>query len=126
MATCDLEIFGADPLNIKWNVVRGDTAVLRVEFYDPDEVTEYDTDGWEYEATAYDYKADVTDTLEVEYGEGYVEIIADPTITKNWGTGYRKKVAELAFDLQVTIGNTVWTPVVGTISVTGDVTGGSL
>ena len=126
MATCDLEIFGADPLNVKWNVVRGDTAILRVEFYDPDETTEYDTDGWEYEASAYDYREGITDTLEVNYGDGYVEIIAEPNVTKNWGTGYRSRVAELAFDLQVTIGNTVWTPIVGTISVTGDVTGGSL
>jgi hypothetical protein len=36
-------------------------------------------------------------------------------------------VTELAFDLQVTIdGATVWTPVIGTITVLGDVTGGSL
>jgi hypothetical protein len=36
-------------------------------------------------------------------------------------------VAELTFDLQVVIENeTVWTPVIGTISVIGDVTGGSL
>lgn len=126
MASCEIDIFGADPLNIKWRVVRGDTAVLRVEFYEPDETTEYDTDTWEYAASAYDYKGDIIDELEVVSGAGYVEITATADITKNWGTGYRNKVAELAFDLQVTIDDVVWTPVIGVISVTGDVTGGSL
>ena len=126
MASCEIDIFGADPLNIKWRVVRGDTAVLRVEFYEPDETTEYDTDTWEYAASAYDYKGDIIDELEVVSGAGYVEITATADITKNWGTGYRNRVAELAFDLQVTIDDVVWTPVIGVISVTGDVTGGSL
>ena len=126
MASCEVDIFGADPLSIKWRVVRGDTAVLRVEFYEPDETTEYDTDTWEYAASAYDYKGDIIDELEVVSGAGYVEITATSDITKNWGTGYRNKVAELAFDLQVTIDDVVWTPVIGVISVTGDVTGGSL
>lgn len=126
MASCEIDIFGADPLNIKWRVVRGDTAVLRVEFYEPDETTEYDTDTWEYAASAYDYKGDIIDQLEVVSGAGYVEITATADITKNWGTGYRNRVAELAFDLQVTIDDVVWTPVIGVISVTGDVTGGSL
>jgi hypothetical protein len=124
---CGPEVFGADPITIKWQIVRGDTAPLRVEFYQDDEVTLYDTTGWEYAASAYDFKGDTIDELEVAPGEGYVEITATPEITQYWGTGYRSIVSELAFDLQVTIdGDTVWTPVIGTITVLGDVTGGSL
>ena len=126
-SSCSPEIFGADPANIKWQIVRGDTSPLRVEFYENDEVTPYDTDGWEYAASAYDFRGDVIDELEVVPGNGYVEITAPADITSLWGAGYGSVVAELAFDLQVTINNqTVWTPVIGTITVLGDVTGGSL
>jgi uncharacterized protein YaiE (UPF0345 family) len=111
---------------LKWQIVRGDTSPLRVEFYQDDETTLFDTSGWEYSASAYDFKGDVTDELEVSSGAGYVEITATPEITQYWGTGYNSIVAELAFDLQVTIDDTIWTPVIGTISVLGDVTGGSL
>jgi hypothetical protein len=121
------QFLGADPANIQWSVVRGDTATLRVEFYETDEVTAYDITGWDFEASAYDFKGDVTDELEVEAGNGYVDITASSDITALWGTGFTKTVAELAFDLQVTIDNdTIWTPVIGTIKVLGDVTGGSL
>jgi hypothetical protein len=124
---CSPEVLGANPAIIKWTIVRGDTSPLRVEFYQNDEATSYDTTGWEYAASAYDFKGDVIDELDVVVGDGYVEITASPEITALWGTGYNKTVAELAFDLQVTIdGDTVWTPVIGTISVLGDVTGGSL
>jgi len=44
-------------------------------------------------------------------------------MSTNWGTGYKSKVADLNFDLQVTMGSVVWTPVSGTISVLGDVSG---
>lgn len=126
-SSCGPEIFGADPANIQWSVVRGDTAILRVEFYENDETTAYDTSSWEYASSAYDYKGDVTDELEVVAGDGYVEITAPADITALWGTGYTRTVAELAFDLQVTVDrDTVWTPVIGTIKVLGDVTGGSL
>ena len=121
------QFLGADPANIQWSVVRGDTATLRVEFYETDETTFYDITGWTFEASAYDFKGDVTDELEVEAGNGYVDITAPSDITALWGTGFTKTVAELAFDLQVTIdNNTIWTPVIGTIKVLGDVTGGSL
>jgi hypothetical protein len=126
-SSCSPEIFGADPANIKWRIVRGDTSPLKVEFFENDEVTPYDTDGWEYAATTYDFRGDVLDELEVESGDGYVDILAPADITALWGIGYSSVVAELAFDLQVTIDNeTVWTPVIGTITVLGDVTGGSL
>lgn len=120
------DIFGANPYSMKWTVVRGDTAVLRVEFLEDDEVTEYDTTGWEYASFAYDFKGDVLDELETSSGEGYVLITAPAEITKFWGAGYKPVVAELAFDLQVTVDDTIWTPIVGTITVIGDVTGGSL
>ena len=126
MATCDTEIFGSNPANIVWNVVRGDSATLRVDFLEDDEVTTVDISDWEFVASAYDFKADATDELEVEIEDGYVIITATPDITVNWGLGYRKRIAELAFDLQVTIDDTVWTPIIGTISVAGDVTGGTL
>lgn len=127
MTQCSPEIFGADPANIKWQIVRGDTSPLKVEFYENDETTPYNTTGWEYSASTYDFRGDIIDELEVVPGPGYVEIKANPEITSLWGTGYGSVVAELAFDLQVTIdGETVWTPVIGTISVLGDVTGGSL
>jgi hypothetical protein len=120
--------FGSDPAVVKWQVVRGDTANIRVEFLETDEKTFVSTSGWEYTASAYDPKTDTIDELEVVAGNGYVEITASPDITKMWGAGYRSVVAELLFDVQVTKSDgTVWTPVVGTIAVLGDVTyGGSL
>lgn len=128
MTLCGPDIFGADPVNIKWNVVRGDTATLRVEFYENDEVSFYDTDSWEYTASVYSSREDVIDELVVQAGDGYVEITASPDITKNWGSGYSVgSVGELLFDVQVTFDGTVWTPVIGTINILGDVTyGGTL
>jgi hypothetical protein len=121
------QIVGAEPAIVQWTLVRGDTSPLLVQFYEPDEETFYDISGWEFAATSYDYKGDVLDELEVVPGNGSVNIVAPASITQFWGTGYKKVVAELAFDLQVTIDNdTVWTPVIGTIKVLGDVTGGSL
>jgi hypothetical protein len=50
--------------------------------------------------------------------------MAPACITKYWGTGFKSVVTELTFDLQVTIdGETIWTPLIGTISVIGDITG---
>jgi hypothetical protein len=126
MSCYDVDIFGADPANIKWRIVRGDTATLRVEFLENDELTYFDTTGWEIAATAYDFRGDVLDELEVSVFAGYVDIKASSEITEFWGTGFTPTVAELAFDIQVTIDDTVWTPVVGTITVLGDVTPGSL
>lgn len=124
MTMCGPEIFGADPVRIKWNVVRGDTALIRVEFLDNDEVTYFNTSTWEYAASSYDPKGDVIDELTVIPGNGYVDIIAGPELTQYWGTGYGSALAELKFDLQVTIGDTaVWTPVIGNILVIGDVSG---
>jgi hypothetical protein len=127
MNPCAPEKFGANPIVIKWNIVRGDTSPLRVEFLEDDEKTYFDTEGWEYNATTYDPSANLLDELEVTPGEGYVDILAPACITSLWGKGYSSVVAELNFDLQVTIDqDTIWTPVIGTINVIGDVTKGSL
>jgi len=124
MANHGPEIFGADPARIKWQIVRGDTSPLRVEFLEDDEATYFDTSDWTFEATSYDPQSDFLDSLEVIPGEGYVDIMAPASITQFWGTGYKSIVTELTFDLQVVIDeNTVWTPLIGTISVIGDVTG---
>ncbi len=124
MSMCEPEIFGADPVRIKWHVVRGDTATLKIEFLENDEETYFDISNWEYKASSYDPKGDIIDELTVIPGNGYVEIKATPDITEYWGTGYTTQVAELSFDLQVTIEDIIWTPVIGTISVIGDISGG--
>lgn len=124
---CAPEIFGSDPANIRWQVVRGDTSTIRVEFLENDESTPFSTSGWTYLSTTYDSRGDVLDELIVTPGNGYVDITAPADITTYWGVGYGSTIAELAFDLEVAIdSNTVWTPVVGTITVLGDVSRGSL
>ena len=121
------EAFGNAPAIIKWNVIRGDTARLRVDFLENDEVTHFDTNGWTFSSTSYDPFGDELDTLTVESGDGYVDIIANSETTALWGSGFEPVVGELAFDLQVTINGTrVWTPILGNIRVFGDVTSGSL
>ncbi len=47
-----IEQVGAEPINIKWKVVRGDTATLRVDFLEDDETTEIDIDDWTVSATS--------------------------------------------------------------------------
>ena len=124
MNTCGPEVFGADPARVKWSIVRGDTSPLRVEFLEDDEVTYFDISDWTFEATTYDPQSDVLDSLEVSRGTGYVDIMAPASITALWGTGFKSVVTELTFDLQVTIdSDTIWTPLIGTISVIGDITG---
>lgn len=124
MTLCGPEILGADPIRIKWQVVRGDAARLRVEFFENDEVTGYDISDWEFVSTTYDIRGDVLDELTVTPGSGYVDITAPSDITEFWGTGYSSVVSELMFDLQVTIDDgSIWTPVIGNIIVLGDVSG---
>lgn len=133
-SSCSPQIqkYGADPASVQWKVVRGDTASLEVEFLEIDETTPFDTDGWTYKATSYDATGSVLDDLPVTATTGVATITVDPCITEKWGTAYKTVVAELPFDLQITIPvasgePTVWTPVIGTICVLGDITpGGSL
>jgi hypothetical protein len=131
MCTPELEKLGATPANIQWTVVRGDSATLKVEFFEDDESTYFDTSNWTFFATSYDPSGDLLDELTVTPEDGYVIISAPAEITANWGTSFKAVVAELPFDLQVEIDDngdiTTWTPVIGTICVIGDVTpGGSL
>ena len=119
---------GADPVIMQWTVVRGDTSPLSIHFLEDDEVTFLDTTGWEAIATAYDAKGDVLDDLNAEIGNGVVIINVPASITQHWGTGYKSVVSELQFDLQITKpNNVIWTPLIGTIRVLGDISpGGSL
>jgi hypothetical protein len=131
MCTPELEKLGATPANIQWTVVRGDTATLKVEFFEDDETTYFDTTDWTFAATSYDSDGDFLDELTVTAEDGYVTISAPADVTANWGTSFKSVVAELPFDLQVTIDDagdiTTWTPVIGTICVIGDITpGGTL
>lgn len=129
----EIQRYGADPANIQWKVVRGDTATLTVDFLEIDETTAFDTDGWTYKATSYDAAGNVLDDIPVTATTGAATLIAPASLTLNWGSSYKTIVAELPFDLQVVIPGegseepTVWTPVIGTICVLGDITpGGSL
>ena len=127
----DTSKFGANPANIQWNIVRGDTATLNVDFLYDNEITKWPTTTWSYKATAYDPSGDVLDELLTTASTGSVSITAPASMTLSWGTAYQSVVAELPFDLQVQISDadedTVWTPIVGTIVVIGDVSpGGSL
>ena len=131
MCSPTIEKFGATPANIQWTVVRGDSSSFTVDFLENDETTAFDTEGWTYVATAYDPSSDVLDDLPVTVNGGTVTVSAPAEITANWGTKYKSVVAELSFDLQVTIpdgsSSITWTPVIGTVCVLGDVTpGGSL
>jgi len=127
MSLCVPEVFGADPANVTWQVVRGDSSSIRIEFLEDDEVTKFNTSSWTFAATSYDLRGDFLDELEVQVFSGYVDIIASPEITESWGIGFAKTVAELPFDLQVTLEDgSIWTPVIGTIKVLSDVTTGSL
>jgi len=125
MCSPTIERFGATPANIQWTVVRGDYASFTVSFLENDEVTEFDTIGWAFAATAYDPTTDVLDELDVEVNGSVVTVSAPASITENWGTKYKAVVAELSFDLQAIVpdgtSTMTWTPVIGTICVLGDV-----
>ena len=132
MTNCAIpDNFGADPAFVQWKVVRGDTARIRIEFYETDGETLYNNTGWTFLSSAYDLKNGGFDALTVSAGTGYVDITAPASLTKTWGTGQSSVVTELSFDLQAIVpdgsSTITWTPVIGTICVLGDVTpGGSL
>ena len=121
-ACCPDDFIGAEPAQIKWRVVRGDTASIMVQFLEADEATSYDTTGWTYIATAYDERLNESYDLDIQVNAGYIKVVAPATMTTTWGVGL--KTADLSFDVQVTtLDETVWTPILGTIFVIGDVTG---
>ncbi len=131
MCSPTIEKFGATPANIQWTVVRGDSASFTVSLLENDEVTEFDTTGWTFKATAYDPVFNLLDDLPVTVDGSVITVTAPSEITANWGGAYKSVVAELPFDLQAVVpdgqSTITWTPVIGTICVLGDVTpGGSL
>ena len=128
---CGPEVFGADPINIKWSVVRGDTASITVSFLEDDELTPFNISQWDFISTAYDPYSDMVDILTCvkNIQSGTVTITAPAEMTKDWGVGYKKvKINELRFDVQATINGVtnsediVWTPIIGSITVLGDLT----
>jgi hypothetical protein len=95
-------------------------------------VTSWDISEWTFLATAYDSSGDVLDNLDVIIDGSEVSIFVSANTSKNWGVAYKSVVAELPFDLQVVIPaseeeteDTIWTPVLGTICVLGNVTPGA-
>lgn len=120
---CCPEIFGADPVNITWNVVRGDTSSLDIQFLEDDEITAIDISDWTFVATAFNKATQSSDELEITESNLGITITATSEITETWGSGIQSRSAELLFDLQGTNSDqVVWTPVIGIISVLGDVT----
>jgi hypothetical protein len=133
--TASIDQVGASPINIQWKVVRGDTATLKIEFLEDDEVTPIDISDWTFISSSYDASGDTLDELTVEKYTGYVIITATSDITKLWGSGYRNTVLELPFDLEIIIPSDIsgaiepeitWTPLIGTIVVLSDITGTAL
>jgi hypothetical protein len=125
-----MQTLGSNPAMINWRVVRGDTAKLRVSFLEKNEIDQYDTTGWEYSATAYDPKTETSYPLTIVLVDEYVDIIANAELTETWGAQQNTAiVAELSFDLQVSFpveddDPEIWTPIIGNITVIGDVTMG--
>ena len=119
-------LIGAEPQNVKWTVVRGDDISAKFEWYEDDGVTLKNTTGWTYAASAYDPKTSTKYTLITTSASGYVVVSAPNSTTALWGTGSNNIVAELVFDLEVTISSKKWTPIIGTIVVRSDITGSSL
>lgn len=133
MCTPTTEKLGATPANIQWTVVRGDSSTLDVKFLQDDEVTGWNISTWAFSSTAYDSTGDILDELKVTVSGHTATIFISSDITQNWGSKYTSVVAELPFDLQATIPkatgeteDTVWTPVIGSICVLGDITPGGL
>jgi hypothetical protein len=125
----EMQTLGSNPAMINWRVVRGDTAKLRVSFLEKNEVDQYNTTGWQYSSTAYDPKNDTSYELTVVQVDEFVDIIAPAELTETWGANQNTAiVAELSFDLQVnfSVEDEIWTPIIGNITVIGDVTGGSI
>ena len=122
--------YGTQPIDMQWSVIRGDTSSLKIEFFNNDENTYWDTTGWTYISTSYDPQSDILDLITVTGYPGYVILTASEELTSYWGTKYGSVVAELPFDLQVVIptddASITWTPILGTIRVLGDVSPGSI
>jgi len=121
------EIFGSDPANVQWRIVRGDTGSIRFEFWEDDETTPIDISDWTFTSHAYNSVSGTGYDLDTNVQDNYVDVTVDSEVTSTWGTSNSSVVAELSFDLQVNkLDSTIWTPIIGTICVLGDTPGGSL
>jgi hypothetical protein len=119
-------LIGSEPSNIKWTIVRGDDASADFMWYEDDGVTLKNTTTWTYLASAYNPKTSTKYSLTCTAGTGLVTVSIPNTVSALWGTGSLSTVADLTFDLQVTIAGKIWTPVIGTITVRSDITESSL
>jgi hypothetical protein len=127
MTLCAEDVLGSSPVNVKWNIVRGDTATLRIDFLEEDEVTPYNISSWVIESTVYNPKTGARNDLEITKNTGWIVVTARADITAQWGDGFRYRVNELNFDVEVTLADgTVWTPVVGVVSLISDISGARL
>jgi hypothetical protein len=127
MTLCAEDVIGSTPVNVKWNIVRGDTATLRIDFLEDDETTAYNISSWAIESTVYNPKTGARNDLEITKNNGWIVLTARSDLTAQWGDGFRYRVNELNFDVEVTLTDgTVWTPVVGVISLISDVSGARL
>ena len=127
MTLCAEDVLGSTPVNIEWNIVRGDTATLRVDFLQDDEVTAYDITTWGIECTVYNPKNGANNDLDITKNDGWIVVTARADLTAQWGDGIRYRANELNFDIEVTLNDgTVWTPVIGVISLIADVSGARL
>jgi hypothetical protein len=127
MTLCAEDVLGSSPVNVKWNIVRGDTATLRIDFLEDDEVTPYNISSWVIESTVYNPKTGARNDLEITKNSGWIVVTARADITAQWGDGFRYRVNELNFDVEVTLADgTVWTPVVGVVSLISDISGARL
>jgi len=111
---------GWQPRKVVWNVVRGDDSTIEVVLLDRDGAA-LNTSGWTYVSKAR--LGSVLYDLVVMPNSHIVTVKAPAATTALWGAGSNKvPAAKLSFDLQVTMGGgTVWTPLVGTVIVTPDV-----
>jgi hypothetical protein len=127
MTLCAEDVLGSSPVNVKWNIVRGDTATLRIDFLQDDEVTPYNISSWVIESTVYNPKTGARNDLEITKNSGWIVVTARADLTAQWGDGFRYRVNELNFDVEVTLADgTVWTPVVGVVSLISDISGARL
>jgi len=127
MTLCAEDVIGSVPVNIQWNVVRGDTATLRVDFLEDDESTFIDIATWAIDCTVYNPRNGSNTDLQITKNSGWIVVTARSDQTAQWGEGTRYRSNELNFDVEVTLNDgTVWTPVIGTISLISDITGARL
>jgi hypothetical protein len=112
---------GESPAKIVWNVVRGDDSSIEITLLD-DNGAALNTTGWTYSSKARG--GNTLHNLTVTSVQNVVTVKASASTTALWGAGaLTNPAAQLPFDLQVTKSdNTKWTPVIGRIVVTPDVT----